>query len=135
MATLAYQEESDFEADCAMSDDSFAFDEESDFEMEPVAVKAKKSKSNTKENAPKKTAKKGGSKKKVAFDDSSDEEEGRAVLGEKSLNKDTNKTSKSTGKKTVEEIYQKKTQLEHILLRPDTYSKHFVNHVFSIHRS
>lgn len=24
-------------------------------------------------------------------------------------------------KKTVEEIYQKKTQLEHILLRPDTY--------------
>ncbi|RWW33854.1 hypothetical protein GW17_00001394 [Ensete ventricosum] len=25
------------------------------------------------------------------------------------------------GKKTIEEIYQKKTQLEHILLRPDTY--------------
>ena len=25
--------------------------------------------------------------------------------------------------KTVEERYQKKTQLEHILLRPDTYSK------------
>lgn len=25
--------------------------------------------------------------------------------------------------KTVEEIYQKKTQLEHILARPDTYSK------------
>ena len=25
--------------------------------------------------------------------------------------------------KTVEQIYQKKTQLEHILLRPDTYSK------------
>jgi hypothetical protein len=31
---------------------------------------------------------------------------------------------KGTGKqKTVEEMYQKKTQLEHILLRPDTYSK------------
>lgn len=29
-----------------------------------------------------------------------------------------NKTSK---KKTVEEMYQKKTQLEHILIRPDTY--------------
>ena len=28
-------------------------------------------------------------------------------------------------KKTVEEIYQKKTQLEHILLRPDTYSEYF----------
>lgn len=26
-------------------------------------------------------------------------------------------------KKTVEQIYQKKSQLEHILLRPDTYSK------------
>jgi hypothetical protein len=30
-------------------------------------------------------------------------------------------SSKQT--KTVEEIYQKKTPLEHILLRPDTYSK------------
>ena len=29
--------------------------------------------------------------------------------------------AKKKGKKTVEEIYQKKTQLEHILLRPDTY--------------
>jgi len=29
----------------------------------------------------------------------------------------------SDDKKTVEERYQKKTQLEHILLRPDTYSK------------
>lgn len=28
-----------------------------------------------------------------------------------------------TTKKTVEQIYQKKTQLEHILLRPDTYSE------------
>ena len=27
----------------------------------------------------------------------------------------------STQKKTIEEIYQKKTPLEHILLRPDTY--------------
>lgn len=27
----------------------------------------------------------------------------------------------SARKKTIEEIYQKKTQLEHILLRPDTY--------------
>lgn len=33
-------------------------------------------------------------------------------------------TKKNPGKttKTVEEIYQKKTQLEHILARPDTYS-------------
>jgi DNA topoisomerase II len=33
-------------------------------------------------------------------------------------------SQKGKGKsKTVEEIYQKKSQLEHILLRPDTYSK------------
>jgi hypothetical protein len=32
-------------------------------------------------------------------------------------------SSKTKNKKTVEEIYQKKSQLEHILLRPDTYSK------------
>lgn len=35
------------------------------------------------------------------------------------------------GKKTIEEVYQKKTQLEHILLRPDTYigsvEKHTAN--------
>jgi DNA topoisomerase-2 len=31
------------------------------------------------------------------------------------------KKSVSTSKKTVEEIYQKKSQVEHILLRPDTY--------------
>lgn len=28
---------------------------------------------------------------------------------------------KAAGKGTIEKIYQKKTQLEHILLRPDTY--------------
>lgn len=36
----------------------------------------------------------------------------RQVLGPKNA---------ADGKKTIEEIYQKKTQLEHILLRPDTY--------------
>jgi hypothetical protein len=34
-----------------------------------------------------------------------------------------NVSSKTMNGKTVEQIYQKKTQLEHILLRPDTYSK------------
>ncbi len=29
--------------------------------------------------------------------------------------------AKNQKEKTVEEVYQKKTQLEHILLRPDTY--------------
>lgn len=32
-------------------------------------------------------------------------------------------TNAAGKKKTVEETYQKKTPLEHILLRPDTYSK------------
>jgi hypothetical protein len=52
-----------------------------------------------------------------------DMEETVEVLGE-SQNKDVAKPAKGNGKKkTVEEMYQKKTQLEHILLRPDTYSK------------
>ena len=120
METSMYMEESDFEPHGEMSDDSFAFDEESDFEMEePVAVKAKKSKSSSKENG-KKPAKKAAAKSKKA----PVEKEVRQVLGEKSLNvDDEKKVTKSKNKKTVEEIYQKKTQLEHILLRPDTYSK------------
>jgi hypothetical protein len=31
--------------------------------------------------------------------------------------------SKAKGQKTIEETYTKKTQLEHILLRPDTYGQ------------
>ena len=34
---------------------------------------------------------------------------------------ETNVNTKKGNKKTIEQIYQKKTQLEHILLRPDTY--------------
>jgi hypothetical protein len=52
-----------------------------------------------------------------------DVEETVEVLGE-NQNKGAAKPAKGNGKKkTVEEMYQKKTQLEHILLRPDTYSK------------
>jgi len=35
--------------------------------------------------------------------------------------RDGNAAKGKGGKKTIEEMYQKKTQLEHILLRPDTY--------------
>jgi DNA topoisomerase-2 len=49
----------------------------------------------------------------------------KARGGKKSTSPAKAKTPKK--KKTVEEIYQKKTQLEHILLRPDTYS------TFSLH--
>jgi len=43
-------------------------------------------------------------------------------------------TSKSSKKLSVERIYQKKTQLEHILLRPDTYigSVEPVTQVFNV---
>ncbi len=37
------------------------------------------------------------------------------------VNDGGDKSSSSTTKKTIEQTYQKKTQLEHILLRPDTY--------------
>ena len=32
---------------------------------------------------------------------------------------------KAKSGKTIEETYTKKTQLEHILLRPDTYGQHY----------
>ena len=43
---------------------------------------------------------------------------GKGVLAS---NGSTKVAAKAGGKKTVEQMYQKKTQLEHILLRPDTY--------------
>lgn len=51
---------------------------------------------------------------------------GRPVLSEKCTNSDESdmiSNSKTSKQKTVEERYQKLTQLEHILVRPDTYSK------------
>jgi ketopantoate reductase len=41
-----------------------------------------------------------------------------------------NVPKKTKNEKTIEERYQKKTQLEHILLRPDTYSKYQESHTF-----
>lgn len=35
-----------------------------------------------------------------------------------------NVSNSKTSGKTIEQIYQKKSQLEHILLRPDTYSEY-----------
>ncbi|XP_074575291.1 DNA topoisomerase 2-like [Curcuma longa] len=40
--------------------------------------------------------------------------------------------SAAAGKKTIEQIYQKKTQLEHILLRPDTYIGSVEKHTQSL---
>jgi hypothetical protein len=47
----------------------------------------------------------------------------KPVLKQLSLNSMEESSTKMMSKeKTIEETYQKKTQLEHILLRPDTYS-------------
>lgn len=142
-----YCAESDFEDD----DDDFDFDDDIE-NVAPVAAprskatatasKAKAVKSKAKAPAKKSKAK---SKKAIAIaldDDSDDGDENevvvsaRPILSEKSMNADNiddnenenNKKSTSTGSKskkskTVEETYQKMSQLEHILVRPDTYSK------------
>lgn len=97
-------DESDYEEDF--------FDEDSDFEEENAApvVKKAKAKANSKKKAP-------GAKTKKSAHGSN----GSTILAQSKNAGNIPKTGKS--KKTVEQIYQKKSQLEHILLRPDTYSK------------
>ena len=113
------------DVDCSMmldSDVDFVQEEEedddSDFEFEreniaPISSKGTKTSKPVVKQAAKKTVK---------------------VLGERSGNKDNSqndvvpdekKSSKGGKSKTVEQIYQKKTQLEHILLRPDTYGEYY----------
>lgn len=44
--------------------------------------------------------------------------------GNQPTNKSSTKTTEMSAEpKTVEDIYQKKSQIEHVLLRPDTYGK------------
>lgn len=95
MADVDMYEESDYESDDFYDDDSDA-----EFDEENVVVASK----------PKKAA---ASKKSVLAPSKNSGNVPKA--------KASGKTAK--GKKTIEEMYQKKTQLEHILLRPDTYSK------------
>lgn len=107
-------------------DFDFASDDGSDFDFDeeniPPSNKPKKvSNSKSKTNPVKKTTKKVAKKKKaqpepVQSDD--DDHDG-------SFDSDDYDMDQNDGK-TVEQIYQKKTQLEHILLRPDTYSKYNV---------
>lgn len=106
-------------------------DDESDFDDEPVlvtkSIKASSSKTThkapakKKANASKTTAAAANKKKSITFD--SDDEDmavaAPSVLTERSVNT----PSKSKKKKTVEDTYKKMSQLEHILIRPDTYSK------------
>ena len=111
-------------------------------------AKAKAAVPAKKKTTKKATSKAGGTKKSSAvtidldndsddendnFNDESDELEfidsakNRPVLAERSLNSSEESeilsSSKSTKKKTIEQKYQKLSQLEHILVRPDTYSK------------
>uniref|UniRef100_A0A7S3VBL7 DNA topoisomerase 2 n=1 Tax=Chaetoceros debilis TaxID=122233 RepID=A0A7S3VBL7_9STRA len=89
------------------------------------AAKSKSTKSKAK--APKKAA--GKKLNDINLDDSDDDlsnGDGEvAILGERSVNTHSpvraTTAAKKKSKKTVEETYTKMTQLEHILLRPDTY--------------
>lgn len=124
------------------SDASFVVDDSdddgSDFEfVENVAPKSKaKAKAKA---APKKTAaaaKKAPAKKKAAsakskkaaldsltnLDSDDDDDDDMSLEDVAAPAAQPQKSSSSSDKeKTIEQVYQKKTQLEHILLRPDTY--------------
>ena len=122
------------------SDDDFSVasdgDDGSDFEfVENVAPKKKPAKATSKAKAAPKAApsskSKGGKGKKATaafdsltnLDDSDDDDDddmsiSDAVAAAPAKKSSTGATAKE---KTIEQMYQKKTQLEHILLRPDTY--------------
>lgn len=128
---------SDFQAEESSDDDDF-FDEN----IAPKKKVTTKKAAATKAPAKKKAAAAGKGKKgkkaaRPASDDEDDFEISRETQGILS-NRDGNveaAESKQSGatkkKKTIEETYQKKTQLEHILLRPDTYSKSLCSSITS----
>lgn len=105
-------EESDFEveSDDDNDDDNFMMvDEENKKSMAPKSTKGKKAASSNK------------SKKNPIL---SPRTEGAGNVPKSSATISTTAkgaTKNNNKKKTVEETYQKKSQLEHILLRPDTY--------------
>ena len=114
-----------------MEEEDEGEDSDFDFERENIAPTSSKRKAITSTKISKPATKKAAKKKNTspANNDSTVQ-----VLGERSMNKENSqssvvsaekKTSKSGKSKTVEQIYQKKSQLEHILLRPDTYSEYY----------
>lgn len=109
----------DDDSDASMEEESdFDFDDDDD---EVFETKAPAKKTTTKKAPAKAPAKKAPAKKVSAKPASK-----KAVIGvDESEDEDDFVQEDTTNKpkKTVEQIYQKKTQLEHILLRPDTYSK------------
>ena len=120
---------SDSDVDFTQGEDS-GDDSDFDFDCENIAPVSSKQKTTTTSTKRSKTVPKKTTKKQA---NPASDENSIKVLGERSLNEDNNqnseisteKTKSKSGKsKTVEQIYQKKSQLEHILLRPDTYSKY-----------
>jgi hypothetical protein len=92
-----------------------------DIEMENLEPKKLNSKAPSKKKVGT-TSKKPSVKKQPLAEESSNKEEAEEddfMAG----NTFSSNAKVLDDKKTVEERYQKKTQLEHILLRPDTYSK------------
>jgi len=118
----------------AFSEEDFVVDDDSDFDFdeENVAPKPTKRRGKAPSAAAKKPAakkaaaapkaKKKTSKKAKKDDIDDDVDDDVEVLAEIDDNV-SSASSKASGKggKTVEQMYQKKSQLEHILLRPDTY--------------
>ncbi|KAJ3122937.1 DNA topoisomerase 2, partial [Physocladia obscura] len=118
-------DDEDFGIASASESDDFAFKAEEEQQMpktktkaattkpKTTTVKPTKSTTATKEK-PKKTVL--PKKKLLSLDDEIDADDAMTVISSNGSN------SNSKGqKKTVEEIYQKVTQIDHILLRPDTY--------------
>ena len=120
------------------SDDDFSVASDasdgSDFEFVENVAPKKKTAAKAKA-APKKTAAKGG-KKTAASSKSKGGKKAAAALDSLTNLDDSDdddmsitdavaaapaKKSSNAKEKTIEQMYQKKTQLEHILLRPDTY--------------
>jgi hypothetical protein len=104
-------EESDFEVESDDDDDSFMMvDEENKKSMALKSTKGKKAASSTNKSK--------SNKKNPIL---SPRTEGAGNVPKSSATTTAKGTTKNAKKKTVEETYQKKSQLEHILLRPDTY--------------
>lgn len=105
-------EESDFEEVMSDSEDEFLAEN----------VSAKKSSKGARAPAKKALAAKAKKSSKAAL---AQNKNAGNVAGEIVIDPEVNKKpfGGSKTKKTIEQTYQKKTQLEHILLRPDTYSK------------
>lgn len=123
-------DDSEFSVDANFSSES---EFEDDVEIENIPPPAPKSRSKAAVKPLKKTSKSSAAAKKtkkvISLDDDDDDDidqRSPVPLAERSLNKTSSNKDRVKGSnksKTVEETYTKMSQLEHILKRPDTYSK------------